>query len=236
MLVGLRTYRNSRVQTRDGAWARVRDFRFLDDVWRIERLVVELESASDGYCRLAPLSAIARVNRRDSVLHFWISERQLRDLPRVRVDENIGLSPWAVAPEFTSWAVALDFGTNAEPLPASEIESAFLEHEYVFNEIEGAKIVTPTHQFGSVDDLIIDDSTWRIRYVLIGTRRWLPARSVVIEPRHIDKLDPYTRSVHTTLSKEQILGCPSVNPYKPLEPELEIQVRTHYASSRKKAA
>ena len=38
-------------------------------------------------------------------------------------------------------------------------------------------------EIGHVEDFIIDDETWAIRYLIIDTRNWWPGKKVLISPQ-----------------------------------------------------
>ena len=40
---------------------------------------------------------------------------------------------------------------------------------------------------GHVEDFIVDDETWEIRYMVIDTKNWWPGKKVLVSPEWIDE-------------------------------------------------
>ena len=58
-------------------------------------------------------------------------------------------------------------------------------------EIEGYHIEATDGEIGHVDDLIVDDETWTIRYMPVDTRNWMPGRRVLVAPAWVTAIDWY---------------------------------------------
>ena len=82
-------------------------------------------------------------------------------------------------------------------------------------------------EIGHVEDFIIDDETWEIRYVVVDTRNWLPAKKVLIAPRWIDRVSWNDSKVYVSLSQEAIKNAPEYHP-DTLNREYESKLHDHY--------
>jgi hypothetical protein len=51
------------------------------------------------------------------------------------------------------------------------------------NNVAGYYIEATDGEIGHVEDFIIDDETWEIRYMVVDIRNWLPGKKVLIAPR-----------------------------------------------------
>lgn len=76
--------------------------------------------------------------------------------------------------------------------------------------LRNTRAVTGHHVFGLdadagyVDDFVIDDREWRIRYLVVRLGRRRSANRVVIEPRWVEAIVWEDRGVHIHLPKAQI--------------------------------
>jgi hypothetical protein len=43
-------------------------------------------------------------------------------------------------------------------------------------------------EIGHIEDFLIDDETWAIRYLVIDTRNWWPGKRILISPRWIERV------------------------------------------------
>ena len=68
-----------------------------------------------------------------------------------------------------------------EEVLARERESAD-DHLHSAREVTGYYVQAADEDVGHVEDFLVDDRTWAIRYIVVDTRNWLPGRKVVISP------------------------------------------------------
>ena len=57
---------------------------------------------------------------------------------------------------------------------------------------------------GSVDDVYFDEQTWKTRYLVIDTGKWLPGRKVLVVPEAMGEPWHDLRAIPLKLSREQI--------------------------------
>ena len=91
----------------------------------------------------------------------------------------------------------------------------------------GYHIEATDGEVGHVEDFIIDDETWEIRYIVVDTRNWLPGKKVLIAPRWIDRVSWNDSKVYVSLSREAIKHAPEYHP-DTLNREYERKLHDHY--------
>ena len=80
-----------------------------------------------------------------------------------------------------------------------------------------------------MEDFIVDDQTWTIRYMIIDTSNWWPgSRKVLVPPTWIDSVDWAESKVRVDLTVEQIRLGPEYDPSAPVNREYEIQLYDFY--------
>ena len=57
---------------------------------------------------------------------------------------------------------------------------------------------------GHVDDFLIEDADWSVRFIKVDTRDWGPARRVLLPPRLIRNIDWLARAVHLDVDRREI--------------------------------
>jgi hypothetical protein len=65
---------------------------------------------------------------------------------------------------------------------------------------------------GHVEDFIIDDANWTIRYMVVDTRNWLPGKKVLVSPEWITDVSWGESKVHVNLTQEEIRDSPEYDP------------------------
>ena len=89
-------------------------------------------------------------------------------------------------------------------------------------EVIGYHIQARDGETGHLEDLIVDDESWFIRYLVIDTRNWLPGRKVLVAPAWAEQVDWVARKIHLDLSRETIRNSPKYDPSMPVNREYEI--------------
>lgn len=115
----------------------------------------------------------------------------------------------------------------SEPLPEppGEVEEGHLRST---REIEGYRIETLNGEVGHVDDFLVDDQTWALRYLVVDTRNWLPGRKVLVSPRWITAVRWTREAVEVDLDSDALRRSPPFDPSKPVDRAYETALHDHY--------
>ena len=81
---------------------------------------------------------------------------------------------------------------------------------------------------GTVKDVLIDDDTWNVRYLVVDTGKWLPGPSVLISPAAVSEADWTRREIRVDLTLEQVKNSPPLESNKPVSRQFEIELHGHY--------
>ncbi len=81
---------------------------------------------------------------------------------------------------------------------------------------------------GHVEDFIVDDEIWAVRYLVIGTRNWWPGKKVIVAPEWIESVDWRDEKVHVNLTREAIQGSPEFTESTLISREYENQLYRYY--------
>ena len=71
--------------------------------------------------------------------------------------------------------VNIQFNLNERKEP-TQYEKNWDPHLRSTNNVSGYNIQAIDGEIGNVEDFIIDEETWAIRYLIINTRNWLPGK------------------------------------------------------------
>ncbi len=61
---------------------------------------------------------------------------------------------------------------------------------------------------GHVDDFLLDDDSWAIRYLVVRTGRRWAGRKVLLAPAWIERVDWHHSEVHVTVTRAQVEKSP----------------------------
>ncbi|OHB63900.1 MAG: hypothetical protein A2Y76_01720 [Planctomycetes bacterium RBG_13_60_9] len=98
--------------------------------------------------------------------------------------------------------------------------------------LEGFTIGATDGEIGHVDDFIISDEAWVVRYLIVDTRNWLPGRSVLVAPEWVTDIRWEDRAVWVDASRQAIKDSPPYDPSTPINREYETQMYDYYGRPR----
>jgi hypothetical protein len=79
-----------------------------------------------------------------------------------------------------------------------------------------------------VDDYLLDEDGWKVRYMVVDTKRWLPGKLVLVAPTWIESVDWSDRKVVVDLTEEQLKSAPEYDKDVGLTVDYERALMTHY--------
>jgi hypothetical protein len=253
MLYSLATLRRCPVRAEDGDIGSVHDL-FFDDVSTLIRyLVVDTGGGLDGRRMLIVPDALGQVRPDEQVLPTNLSRATVEaspdvatDLPVARQEEqrlhkHFAWDPyWTMLPPAAGGAVPF-WGWMARPEPGEPTAASAGDPEVSASvrprgdpHLRSAREVTGYHveaqdgEVGKVNELIVDDASWAIAYLVIDTGDWLQSRPVLVAPEWMRSVDWASRRVEVELSREQIENSPPYDPSAPLDIEHQQQLAAHY--------
>jgi sporulation protein YlmC with PRC-barrel domain len=96
------------------------------------------------------------------------------------------------------------------------------------NPVSGYHVQASDGEIGNVEDFIIDDDTWAIRYLIINTRNWWPGKKVIVSPHWIERVSWNESKVFVNLTRETIKQSPEYTEESLPSRDYEIGLHKHY--------
>ena len=95
-------------------------------------------------------------------------------------------------------------------------------------DVDGHTIQALDGEVGHVEDFVIDDESWTIRYLIVGTRNWWSGKKVLISTRSVDRLSYEDSSVYLRLKRETIQKSPEYSEGLLIARDYEAKLHRHY--------
>jgi hypothetical protein len=95
-------------------------------------------------------------------------------------------------------------------------------------DVSGHHIQAKDGEIGHVEDFLIDDETWAIRYLIINTQNWWEGKMVLISPRWIERISWSESKIFVNLSRATIKQSPTYIEGSPLNRDYEANLHRHY--------
>ena len=92
----------------------------------------------------------------------------------------------------------------------------------------GHAIEATDGRIGHVDDFLIEDRTWEIRYLVVDTRNWWPGKKVILAPQWIQKVGWDEACVTVDLTRAAIQASPAYDPAQQVTADYTNRLHDHY--------
>jgi hypothetical protein len=92
----------------------------------------------------------------------------------------------------------------------------------------GYHIEATDGEVGHVEDLLVDDETWAVRYLVVNTSNWWVGHKVLVAPQWIADLRWSDETVVVDLSREMVQAAPPYDPSTALDRPRESGLYSHY--------
>jgi hypothetical protein len=245
MLRTAKSLKGATIAATDGDIGSVHDLYFDDRTWTIRYFVVDTGTWLPGRrVLISPISV--KPSADPNAVAVRLTKRQVEESPSVDTDRPVnrqyeqeysryygypyywtGPYRWGATPYPGEMALAGVPITDAPvvEIPVSEagdptLRSARDVMEYYIEAADG--------DIGHVEDFVVDDQEWAIRYMIVDTRNWWPGKQVLVSPEWINNVRWADSRVSVDLTKDGVKGAPEYDPDQPLERDYENRLHRHY--------
>lgn len=77
--------------------------------------------------------------------------------------------------------------------------------------IRGFHVGANDGPMGHIDDFIVDEASWQIRYLVIDTSNWMGGKWVAVSPASVKKIEWSNQSVVLNLTRDEIRNSPTLD-------------------------
>ena len=239
MLHKVKTLTGYTLDSLDGEIGTATEFYFDDQHWTIRYLVVDTGNwLMDRQVLLSP-HALVTVIRDEQQIVIDLTKKQIQDSPSLNSDKPVsrqfeeayyeyyGLPPYWGGPHVWG-ALPYLVRNRQERSDAAQVEKAWDPHLLSTHDVTGHHIHAADGEIGHVDDFVIDDETWTIRYLIIDTRNWWPGKMVLVSPQWIERVSWSEAKLFVSLSREDIKQSPEYTEDTLLTRDYETGLHRHY--------
>jgi len=230
------------IRANDGDIGKVSEFYFDDQGWTIRYVVVDTGGWLPGRNVLISPVAFGSPDWESRAFPVNLTKEQVQNSPSIDTDKPVSRQHETELHGYYGWPVY--WGTNAaygafEAPPLLLMESVKEDeaspeepegdtHLHSTSEVAGSHIEAIDGEIGHVEDFVVDDETWVIRYLLVDTRNWLPAKHVLVSPRWSTQVSWAESKVFVDLTRDAIKNSPEFDPRKPITLDYEGELHDYY--------
>src|SRR5215207_1899401 len=77
--------------------------------------------------------------------------------------------------------------------------------------IRGFHVRATDGALGHVDDFIVDEETWQVRYLVVDTSNWMGGKWVAISPASVTKVEWADQRIQVALTRDEIKSSPTLD-------------------------
>ena len=223
------------LHARDGEIGRLKEILFDDRYWSLRYFVVHTGNWMLGKDVLIVPSMVSSIDADSECLNVELTREQIENSPEVDTSLPIsrhaesefygyyGLSPY--------WKDYPSLREMPEIRPASAAEQPREPDQPNLRSssaVTGYRIHAQDGEIGHVEDFILDDHDWAVRYLEVSTRNWLPGRHVLGAPIWIHSIDWRDREVIVNLRRETIETAPDYDAGEIISNDYQLALYKHY--------
>ena len=242
MLRSLKDLERYTVGATDGDIGSVVNFLLDDEHWTIRYLVAEPGGFFDGRRVLISPMFFRQVDWANRHFHLALTMDRVKNCPSVDVDKPVSRQHERDYYHYYGypyyWGYSGRWGMGAFPgfLTAggwNETADGHLAksgdvHLRSASEVRGYHIQGSDAPIGHVEDFIVDDETWEIRYLVIDTSNWWFGKKVLVAPHWAKSVSWEENNVYVDLSRQAIKNSPEWNPTAAINREYEARLYDYY--------
>jgi len=242
MLRSVKDLHDYKIHATDGEVGKVETFVFDDEFWTVRYLVADTGSWLEEKLVLISPVALEQPQWEDRTFPVNLTKKQIENSPDIDADKPVSRKHEMQLHQYYDWPLywtGAGMSTMATPsMPPVGVEPPGMEDEEQDNEndhLRSTKEVLNYHiravdgEIGHVEDIIVGDESWVIRYFVVDTRNWLPGgRKVLISPEWIDHIDWAGARVHFDLTQKLVEDAPEFDPSTPINREYEERLYDFY--------
>lgn len=231
MLRRVRDLEGWTVRSRDGQdLGIIEDFYFDETRWTIRYVAVKAGNWLTGRVVLLSPMNLERVDWQQASVTFALTAEQIQAapgessaVPGSREWEAAFASYYSLPYYWAGTGAWGDWDTPGEAArsgpPPEEVSAAAVSQSHLLRirDVAGQHVHAIDGEIGHVDDFLVDDRTWTIRYLLIDTSNWIGGRSVLVPPSWVQSIDWAERRVRVRVSREAIEKSPEYDPAADIE-------------------
>lgn len=239
MLIKAATLNGYKLDSLDGEIGQVDEFYFDDQHWVMRYLVVNTGNWLNGRLVLISPYALKSVDSKARHIGIDLSKQQIEESPSLNCDKPVsrqfeeayyGYYGWPMY-----WAGPYMWGYSPYIerdrqlwIASSEEQIGWDPHLRSTHDVSGHHLQATDGDIGHVEDFIIDDETWAIRYLVIATQNWWPEKKVLVSPRWIERISWDDSTVFINLPRETIRQSPEYTEDSILDRDYELRLHRHY--------
>jgi hypothetical protein len=230
MIRSIEELRQWKIRAIDGDLGRVHDVYFRDDTWAVRYLVVDGHRWLSDRPALVPPALVEEMDSVERALCVTLTQAEIRERTGFDADRPVsGQGGTELAGDCGLSHGWLDWPPREVLEPPCREQLRPDPHLRSTRDTRGYRIQTVGGPLGHVEDFLIEDESWGVRYLLVDLRSWWPGKIVLVACELVERVDSEAAAVHAGLPRDAIRYAPAYDPSEPIHAEYERRLHNYYS-------
>lgn len=237
-----------KIIAKDGEIGKVDDFYFDDQNWVVRYLVDKTGFWLFGRQILISPSSFEKPIEEEKEFIVSLTKHQVENSPETDLDKPVSKENEEKLAKYYGWPrywtgpapgsitghTRFSSPHSMNPVKGDVVKDTNFKSIGLrsIDEIIGYKIITTDGGFGYVDDFIVDDENWTIRYIVMDTKKLMDGKKILIDPKWINSVDWAYKEISVDIKKISISKYPHFDESLPISKEYEKLIQDYYGRSK----
>jgi sporulation protein YlmC with PRC-barrel domain len=227
MLRQMETLKSYEVIGKDGELGKLDDFLIDDAEWTVRELVVRSGSWLAGRRVVILPHSVIGIDTEEKAVGVSLTRQQIEDAPVAPLDADnllarhfesvlydyyafpyywMGPYLWGYSILPNGVAEAEVGGGKAEEI--KRLRESQIRHVRSFQVANGFSIRCRDGAMGDVEDMIFDDKSWSVSYLVVDTSKYLFGKNVLVPPEAIKEVNWLEATIYLDMTKAEVEARP----------------------------
>ena len=236
------------IEANDGPIGTIQDFLFDDRSWQCRWLVVDTGGWLTDRKVLIHPSAVGVIDHDDRVLPVDLTQVQIKASPDILehapVSQQIETAQYDYYGWDPLWGDDLYGATTLGQLngparyfggpilsraPASDFRLADQNPNLrSMAEIKGYHVQAEDGAIGRVENLLIDDDGFGVRYLILDTSNWWMGQHVLMSPFAVREIEADQGKIFLDVTQQKVKDSPPWDPIAAVDADVQLRLHRHY--------
>ncbi len=235
------------IRSSDGEIGSVGEIYFDDQRWVVRYLTVDTGNWLNGRNVLITPHSILQTDWTTGRIDVSLTRKQIENAPDIDTQRPVSRQQEAEYYGYYGypyyWQGPYIWGPSYSPggmVPMWEAQSTTEarvdkgsgdSHLRSTKAVTGYRIQTQDGEIGHIEDFLVDDEAWAIRYLEVDTTNWWPGKKVLLSPDWVESVSWGESKVFVAVTREAIQNCPEYLDSVPVTREYENKLYFHYGQA-----
>jgi hypothetical protein len=244
MLLSTSRLEEAKLEAEDGSAGKITTFLFDEEHWVLRYIVVRSGFLSlGGSVLISPMSVTGPVHGGDSI-RVGLTREQIRNSPTADLAKPISRAKeeqfhryheipvyWGGSGLWGNSMTPKEFGTITDRPESAEVPPELMGEDHHLRstrEVEGYSVHATDVLVGKVVDFVMEDSSWRIRYVHIETPHEIGNGHLYVSPQWVAGISWIEKQLALDVRRDRLVDVPSVGIQGELSREDEARLHEFF--------